>query len=308
MAVRVSIVIPTRNRKELILKCLSHIYNQSYRDFEIVIIDDGSSDGTSDAIRAKYPQIIIIHNEKAAGPAKARNQGIRKTAGEYIWFLDSDSVVSHDSLKNMVTIMDNDHAIGCVGGELLKENEQQYLRIDKEENSYKQPIGPQNELRLLTVRSVASCNLLSRKHLLMQVGGFDESFFYMSEDLDLCKRIARLGFRTVCDISAAVLHEYSKEERRSNLYRLYKNEIRCAIKNDGLYRGFLLEPVRIIRNSLAANKAIAKNRSELRITKKQKKYSRTETAVNAIFSLLLAYLWNISHYFAIVSSRKKKYL
>ena len=90
MAPRFSIVIPTYNRSSSVLDTLRSCLEQTYSDLEIVVVDDGSTDDTRDVLAAiDDPRLVVVHQENA-GPAAARNHGMRKATGEYIAFLDSD--------------------------------------------------------------------------------------------------------------------------------------------------------------------------------------------------------------------------
>jgi len=100
-----SIVIPVYNSKDYLRRCLDSILNQDFSDYEIILVDDGSNDG-SELIVDEYKKenIIVIHEENS-GPAYARNMGLSKTSGKYIWFVDSDDEIERDSLEIMNNIL-----------------------------------------------------------------------------------------------------------------------------------------------------------------------------------------------------------
>jgi len=307
---KVSIIIPTYNRREIITSCLTHIDALICKDFDVIVIDDGSKDDTTETIRSLFPTTTLIINDTPKGPAAARNQGIKIAQSNYIWFLDSDSVVSPECLSQMIKLMDENPQIGCLGGELLLENGMEYVRIDSENESYKMPVDRANftNLKLVKVRTLASCNLFTRKELLYKIGGFDEEYFYIAEDADLCKRTHKLGFDIICDHRAMVLHEYRKEQRKSNFFRLYKNEIRSAIKNDGSIKGLLYEPLRIIKNSLIAARSVSLENTEIRIMKNSNSSNKIQIAAKVCISLISAYIWNIANYFKTLNSRNTRYI
>lgn len=90
---KVSIVIPTRNRQKYLKQCLNSIFQLDYEDFEVIVIDNDSSDETVAMIRMHFNKVILIKNNKNTSVCTARNQGIVRSTGEYVWFLDSDTVV-----------------------------------------------------------------------------------------------------------------------------------------------------------------------------------------------------------------------
>ena len=98
----VSVVIPTKNRKELIYKSIDSVLGQTVKPLEIIIVDDGSDDGTDDYICQKYPEIIVLRNEESVKGARARNQGASVAKGEYLAFLDSDDYWMPDHLETQL--------------------------------------------------------------------------------------------------------------------------------------------------------------------------------------------------------------
>lgn len=84
-------MIPSYNRKAWLLECLDSIYHQTYEPYEIIVVDDGSTDGTLDVLRTDHPRVLALH-QKNAGPGAARNRGARQATGDYLAFIDSDDV------------------------------------------------------------------------------------------------------------------------------------------------------------------------------------------------------------------------
>ena len=103
----VSVIIPTKNRKEIISKSIDSVLAQTLQPFEIIVVDDGSNDGTKDFIHKKYPEVIVIRNEVSVKGAVARNQGASFAKGEYIAFLDSDDYWLPHHLITQLTRLQN---------------------------------------------------------------------------------------------------------------------------------------------------------------------------------------------------------
>jgi glycosyltransferase involved in cell wall biosynthesis len=103
----VSIVIPTYNRSEFIVETLQSVYAQTYKDYEIIVVDDGSTDDTVEVIKNKFPEARILQQEhKGGGGAEARNLGIQKARGEYIAFLDSDDIWFPEKLEIQMELLE----------------------------------------------------------------------------------------------------------------------------------------------------------------------------------------------------------
>jgi len=105
---RVSVIIPTYNRASLIARAVNSVLSQTYKDFEIIIVDDGSTDGTEEMIK-KFtdPRILYIHHEENRGSATARNTGLRVARGEYIAFQDSDDEWLPEKLERQLQILES---------------------------------------------------------------------------------------------------------------------------------------------------------------------------------------------------------
>jgi len=300
---KVSIIIPTYNRMTLVCQCLESLQGLSYHHYEVLVIDDASDDQTADLLQARFKDITIIRNSKRRGPAYCKNQGILKSRGQYLWFLDSDSViVDKECLGAMVQLLQQDQKIGCIGGEMVEEGGKNLLRIDGYTLSEKVPIDENSKygFTMRKVRSLMTCNLCTRKELLMQVGGFDNNYFYISEDTDICVRIHALGYDIILDYRTLVLHRYSRVARKSNYYLLFRNEIRSAVKNEGMAKGLLSEPGRMFGNIIRASrkKTIKDAPGSIHNTPlgagKGSIYWRLGwLAINIMTAFLFAYGWNL---------------
>lgn len=101
-----SIIVPVYNTEEYLQRCLDSILNQTYNNYEIIIVNDGSTDGSKEIIKSyisKYPDKIIVVNKKNGGLSSARNKGVKKAKGDYILFVDSDDTIQSGLLKTLST-------------------------------------------------------------------------------------------------------------------------------------------------------------------------------------------------------------
>jgi O-antigen biosynthesis protein len=98
--VRVSVIIPTYNRSDTLQKCLAAVQTQTYSDYEIIVVDDGSTDGTANMIAAEFPNVHYLYQANR-GPAAARNQGIAAATGDIIAFTDDDCLPPSDWLARL---------------------------------------------------------------------------------------------------------------------------------------------------------------------------------------------------------------
>lgn len=208
----VSVIIPTYNRAHLIGRAIQSVLNQTYQDFELIIVDDGSTDNTEDIIKEfqkKDERIKRIRHDKNKGGSAARNTGIKAAKGDYIAFLDSDDEWLPQKInKQIVIFKERSSKIGAVYTG--------FLYLDKYGNRIKNAYIPRKKgyiyEDLLLKNCVGTCStLLIRKECFKQVGLFDEKL-PASQDWDMWIRISRY-------------YEYDFLENSFVKYRVHFNQI-----------------------------------------------------------------------------------
>jgi hypothetical protein len=187
---RVSIIIPTYNNARFISETLESVLAQTFQDFEILVVDDGSTDHTQPLISAKFPTIHYLYQENR-GVSAARNMGIRCSKGEYIAFLDGDDTISPEKLKIQVQYLDSHPDVGLVYSawetmDINGSKTARAVRLGKEGILLK-------EILLREVFFIVGSTLI-RRSVLDQTGFFDETLL-ASEDVDLYIRMAYAGVR-----------------------------------------------------------------------------------------------------------------
>jgi len=191
---KVSILIPSYNSAHFLPTSIESALSGTYQDFEIIVIDDGSSDDTKDLVQSfidEYPHKIRYIWQENMGLARARNTGIRQSQGEYLALLDADDKWLPCRLEEGVKILDADHSIGLVHGNIT------YIDIDdKEMGTPKRDIPFLNgfifENIFLRKADIACPTAIFRRSCCEDVGGFDINLSRLGcEDRDLWLRIAQ---------------------------------------------------------------------------------------------------------------------
>ncbi|HOX28369.1 MAG TPA: glycosyltransferase, partial [bacterium] len=119
---KVSVVIPTMNRKEILKACLTSVFKQTFDAVEVIVVDNNSTDGTGEMVKQCFPDVMLLENGRNLGPAEARNQAIRICRGDFLWFLDSDTIVlDAQCLSFMVSALAEHDDIGAIGAEMIEE-------------------------------------------------------------------------------------------------------------------------------------------------------------------------------------------
>src|SRR5688572_3654895 len=119
MDVLVTVVIVTWNRKDDVLIAVQSIFEQVYRNFEVVVVDNGSQDGTVEALQQSFPTITLIPLTENKGVSAGRNIGIEASRGEIIFLLDSDASVASDTLTNVVRKFQTEAQIGILACKII---------------------------------------------------------------------------------------------------------------------------------------------------------------------------------------------
>jgi glycosyltransferase involved in cell wall biosynthesis len=192
----VSVVIPTFNRAATVVRAIESVLQQTYRPIEVIVVDDGSTDGTQEVLKA-YGSALVYLRQDNAGPAAARNRGIRESQGGLIAFLDSDDVWLAAKLERQVAVLEGagPETPCCLCDTLMRTpdgREQSafaiaWLRMREPEGLWLNPAA------VLATRFVLFCQaVLVRRPFLLDCQGFDEQLWFM-EDHDLALRLALRG-------------------------------------------------------------------------------------------------------------------
>lgn len=197
----VSVIIPTFNCGKFISEGIESVLKQSYGNFEILVIDDGSVDNTKDILEAFINSGSIKYCEqKHKGPAAARNVGILRSKGEYIAFLDADDLWERDKLTRSIKFMEsnNFHWICTAMSRFTEKGETVLKRIPKDCWAVDSKTGEIKQLKngifFFSDIFVHTPTIVVKKECLDNVGVFDESFL-VGEDTDLWLRLEEAGFR-----------------------------------------------------------------------------------------------------------------
>lgn len=129
----ISVVIPCKDRERSILRCLKSVYAQTLGPYEVIMVDDGSSDATVENVKKDFPDVVIISNKESKGGAMARNQGASRATGQFIAFLDSDDEWLPDHLLSKVTLLKSGSVDAAFGNFVLVKGTEE-IRIDFKES------------------------------------------------------------------------------------------------------------------------------------------------------------------------------
>jgi GT2 family glycosyltransferase len=303
----VSVIIPTWNRKDDLRIALASVFKQGGVKYEVIVVDNASSDGTLQMVQNKFQEVILIENERNLGTSLAKNQGFIHSKGDYCHFLDSDAeLIDKLSLKTMVDLLAANPDIGCIGGEVYPnpngtvEHKKKIITFNGETLTLS---IEQSNYEMLNVGYLATCNMMIPRELMERCGGFDNFITYAGEDKELGYKVNLYGYRNVVDSRCLAYHRFSKEGRASNFYLFHRNRIRFVVKNYPLLTIVCLPFLDFIAMfSLKRFQSI--KMKEIDITRWQHKQKFDKIGIVQTFlslvlgyavSLILAYAWNLLH-------------
>ena len=213
----ISIIIVNYNRKDLLKQCVESLRRQTFKDIEIIVVDNASKDDSVAMVKADYPEVKLILNMANLLFCKAQNQGISISKGDFVLCLNSDVTLDKDYLKEILSSAGLDSEIGMVSGKILRMDkktidstglflgrnrkavERGYGKIDK--GQYDKPVY---------IFGVSGACAFLRRNMLEDIkdenGYFDERFGMYYEDLDLCWRANKKGWKAYYIPKALAYH------------------------------------------------------------------------------------------------------
>lgn len=252
-----AVVLVCWNNKAYLGPCLDSLFGTGMRNsVEVVVVDNGSTDGSQDMLRRDYPTVKIVQNAGNVGLGKATNQGIQCTTAPYILLLNNDTIVNGPSLDMMIDLMAKTPDAGGVGGTILNEDGSfQSGRNDfptlLEEFLIATRLGeklwPWYPSKKGTGRGtkvvdwISSACVLVRRSALDKVGLLDESYFIYGDEADIQFRLYQAGWKVYLIEDATTIHFGGRSMDRWKRRRMvYRGKMLFFRKNYGEFKTFLL--------------------------------------------------------------------
>lgn len=216
---KLSVIIVNFNVAYFLKLCLLSVKEACAEiDFEIIVVDNCSSDHSQELISKEFTEVIWIQNEHNLGFGSANNLGVKRAKGEFVLLLNPDTVVSKTSIQEVLKFAESRMNLGAVGvrmidggGNFLPESKRKNVRpivaikklFGMSESYYANNIG-QNEVAPVEV--LAGAFLLIKRNVFKEIKGFDEDFFMYGEDIDLCFRLSEKGYKNYYFGKTSVIH------------------------------------------------------------------------------------------------------
>ncbi len=227
----IGVVILNWNGKEDTLNCLASFQESTYKNFELIVVDNGSTDDSVSCVKEKFPDVTLLETSKNLGYAGGNNVGISyalKKNHAFVLLLNNDTVVSKDMLKSFMESAEKNPGVGIFGGVPLLFSNPEKLdhlggnwnrkkaqfeligRGEKSSFSWKEPLD-----------YVCGCCMLIRKEVFHKIGVLEPDYFLFWEEADFCMRAKRAGFDTAVCHEATLLHKVSASFIGGSIHKTY---------------------------------------------------------------------------------------
>jgi GT2 family glycosyltransferase len=262
-----SVVIVNWNTREFLSRCLRSVYDSTLDlDFEVIVVDNGSTDGSQEMVRQEFPGVSLILNTENKGFAKANNQAIRRSRGRHVLLLNSDAFVRENTIEHTVAFMDGHPEAGVAGCKLLFEDgrlqpscyafptlfTEFFIAVGLDRlfprsrlfGMYGMTYWDFGDIREVDV--IMGAFMLVRAIAIDEVGLMDERFFMYSEEADWCYRFRDKGWKVYFYPHVEAVHLGGGSTRRVRaemLIRLYGSRIEFFRKHHGKLSARLLKLV-----------------------------------------------------------------
>ena len=269
---QVDIIICTRNNEKLIGKCLDSVASQTFKNFNCIVVDDCSDDGTRDTIRRKYKWVRLIEKDAHTGPAISRNIAIENTGAEFVATIDSDAQLDKDWLKEQVNFIRRNGRIGIAASKIIYSWDRGKINscggvMTKLGFGFDRFSGARSSEKIPGSRVLYghSAAMLVRRKLLDEIGLFDPAYFYGNEDTDIGWRTNIAGWDVAFNPCAIAYHDENTTVRRmpdAVAFHGTKNRIRSMIKN---YSALNIAKFLPLHLAMVAGKIAAGNQKRPRV-------------------------------------------
>jgi GT2 family glycosyltransferase len=218
---KVSVVVVNWNAREDTHECLESLKRTDHPDFEVILVDNASSDGSVEHVRAAFPEVTLVENSSNERFARASNTGMRlalERGARYSLLLNNDTIVEEGTVGELVRVMESSPDIGLVGSKILYFADKDVIwsaggdvnlwaGITRHRGIRRKDSGEYD--KQVDVGYLTGCALMARKELIESIGFLDPAYYMYGEDADWCLRARKAGFRVVYVPASRVWHKVS---------------------------------------------------------------------------------------------------
>jgi GT2 family glycosyltransferase len=227
-----SVIIVNTNERHHLERCLPSVCNQSYPAYDVIVVDNNSTDGSTEYISEHFPEVRLIQSRENLGYPGANNLGIEHATGEYIVILNPDTVVDHRWLEELVSALEGDPSAGLATSKILMLRDPQKINAcgnDISLTGLTYCRGINNPSTGFTepayVSAVSGASFIIRRSVLDEIGIFDPEFVAYLEETDLSLRGHLAGHRSLYVPASIVKHDYAFRFTERKCFHIEKNRL-----------------------------------------------------------------------------------
>lgn len=259
MPLDVSVIIINWNTRDTLRDCLNSVYEQTQGiNFEVIVVDNASSDSSAEMVRTEFTKAILVENKENRGFAVANNQGMSIAKGRYMLLLNSDTIVLDGAIQKTIRFVDQHTEAAVVGCKVLNPDRTMQATCFMFPSllnlflsaTYLYKVFPRSRFfgrermtwwdrqDVREVEVVTGCFMLVRKEAIDEVGMMDESFFMYAEETDWCYRFKKAGWRSLFFPNATTIHlggQSSKQVKMAMIIQVRRAILQFIKKNHGLF-------------------------------------------------------------------------
>jgi GT2 family glycosyltransferase len=245
-----SIIIVNWNTKDLLHQCLASIYAHSPElPFEIIVVDNASSDGSAGMVQDHFPETRLLINKENVGFARANNQGIQISQGRYVLLLNPDTEVRSGALQQLIDFLDSTPASGGAGARILNPSGtlqhscylsptllREWMHLLHLDGRQRRVMDEWDTSTPREAEVLLGACIILRREALEAVGSLDESYFMYSEEVDLCYRLRKAGWQLYWVPQAEIVHYGGQSTRQiatEMFLQLYQSKLNYFRKHYG---------------------------------------------------------------------------
>lgn len=256
-----SIIIVSWNTSDLLSQCLNSICQTGSRfAFDMIVVDNGSTDDSVSMVEARFPHVRLIKNDGNQGFARANNQGLEIASSRYFMLLNSDTIVLPGAIDTLIEMADQNPNVGMIGPKLLNMDGSLQKSWASFPSILSEMVGQNfrnrtpvpNIPNTFEVDWIMGACMLVRSEVVRDVGKLDEDYFFYSEETDWCFRIKKQNWKIWYTTNTAIYHLWGGSTKRGtiiHLVRLYQSKLLYFKKNHGNFARTLLRFVLALSNT-----------------------------------------------------------
>lgn len=218
---KISVIILTYNRVKDTFDLLGSLENQNFEDFEIILVDNNSSDETVQKVKENFPTVNCIEIKYNAGVPGGRNVGIKNARGDYLIFIDNDADVGPNFLEDIESTFKSESKAGVLAFRIVN-----YYTREIDKTTWVWNTSLLNNQEFKQVHKFVGAGFAIRKEVIEQVGMLWDDLFFMHEEKDFCMRLLHTNYRVFYIPNIEVYHKVSPEKRYESNERTFYYGIR----------------------------------------------------------------------------------